>query len=53
VGGSTPVNLAIQEAEIKRIASKQAQANSSQDPVWKIPNTKKDWWSGSSGKMPT
>jgi hypothetical protein len=29
---------------------KPALANSSQDPILKKPNTKKGWWSGSSGK---
>jgi hypothetical protein len=29
---------------------KTAWANSSWDPILKIPNTKKGWWSGSSGK---
>jgi hypothetical protein len=28
------------------------QANNLQDPISKIPNTKKGWWSGSSGKVP-
>jgi hypothetical protein len=27
-------------------------ASSSQDPISKIPSTKKDWWSGSNGKVP-
>jgi hypothetical protein len=31
---------------------KPAQANSSVDPILKIPITKKGWWSGSSGSMP-
>jgi hypothetical protein len=31
-------------------SSKPAQANSSKDPISKIPNTKKGWWSGLSGK---
>jgi hypothetical protein len=26
------------------------QANNSQDPISKIPNAKKGWWSGSSGR---
>jgi hypothetical protein len=30
---------------------KPAQANSFQDPILKIPNTKQDWWSGSNGIM--
>jgi hypothetical protein len=38
----TPVILATQEAEIRRImAQSQSQANSSQDTISKIPNTKK------------
>jgi hypothetical protein len=32
---------------------KSAWANSSQDPISKIPNTKQDWQSGSSGRVPT
>jgi hypothetical protein len=35
---------------------KPAQANSSQYPILKIPNTKKkkkDWWSGSGDRAPT
>jgi hypothetical protein len=32
--------------------SKSSQANSSGDPIWNIPNTKKDWWSGSRGRAP-
>jgi hypothetical protein len=31
---------------------KPAQENSSQDPILKIPNTKKGWQSGSSGGVP-
>jgi hypothetical protein len=30
--------------------SKPTQAN--RDPISKISNTKKDWWSGSSGRVP-
>jgi hypothetical protein len=38
----TPVILATQEAEITRISvQSQCPANSSQDPISKIPNTKK------------
>jgi hypothetical protein len=33
--------------------SKPIQTNSSQDPLSKIPSTKKGWWSGSSGRAPT
>jgi hypothetical protein len=32
--------------------SKPARANSSRHPILKIPNTKKGWWSGSSGRAP-
>jgi hypothetical protein len=45
--------LATAEAEIKR---SQFEANrgkkNSPDPVWKITSRKKDWWSGSSCKVP-
>jgi hypothetical protein len=38
----TPIILATQEAEIKRISvQSQPQANSLQDPISKMPNTKK------------
>jgi hypothetical protein len=30
---------------------KSAQANTSQDPISKIPNTKKGWWNDSSGRV--
>jgi hypothetical protein len=44
----TPVILATQEAEIRRISSsKPDSANSSQDPILKKHFYKKDWWSGS------
>jgi hypothetical protein len=33
-------------------SSKPAQTNCSQDPISKIPNTKKGWQSGSSGRVP-
>jgi hypothetical protein len=33
--------------------SKPAQANSSQDAAWKIPNTNKGWQSGSNGSLPS
>jgi hypothetical protein len=47
----TPVILATQEADIRRTTvQSQPQANSSWDPVLKIPITNKGWWSGSSGK---
>jgi hypothetical protein len=40
--GGSPIILAIQEAEIRRIkVSRQSQAKSSQNCVSKIPNTKK------------
>jgi hypothetical protein len=43
------VIIATQEAESRRIiVQSQPRANSSQDPILKIHNTKKDWWSGSS-----
>jgi hypothetical protein len=42
-----PVILATREAEIRRITvPSQLLVNSSQDPVSKIPNTKKDWSAG-------
>jgi hypothetical protein len=41
----TPVISATVEAEIRRIKARQA--NSLQDPISKIPITKKGWWSGS------
>jgi hypothetical protein len=38
----------MQEAEIRRILfQNQSQANSSPDPILKIPNAKKGWWSDS------
>jgi hypothetical protein len=46
----TPAILATQEAEIRRITvQSQPRANSSQDPILKIPITKKGCWSGSRG----
>jgi hypothetical protein len=45
----TPIILAIQEAEIRRITVEATWAKSSRDPISKIPNSKQDWWSGSSG----
>jgi hypothetical protein len=48
-----PVILATWEAEIRRITVwSQPQANSSGDPILKIPNTEKDWWSGWSRRGP-
>jgi hypothetical protein len=45
--------LAKQEAEIWRIVvQSQPQANSSRDCISKIPNTKKGWKSGLSGREP-
>jgi hypothetical protein len=42
-----PVILATQEAEIRRIAvQRQPWANSSRDPISKIPNTKQCWRMG-------
>jgi hypothetical protein len=43
----TPIVLATQEAEIRRIVVEPVQANSSQDPISKKHITKKSWWSGS------
>jgi ABC-type arginine/histidine transport system permease subunit len=46
-------NLATQEAEIRRIKVRsQPWANSSGDPILKIPNTKKGWQSSPSGRVP-
>jgi hypothetical protein len=50
-GWLTPIILATLEAEIRRF-TKPAQANSSGDPILKIPNIKKEWQSGSSGTVP-
>jgi hypothetical protein len=48
-----PVILATQEAEIRKIAiQSQSQANISWGPILKIPITKKDWPSVSSGRAP-
>jgi hypothetical protein len=33
-------------------SSKPTQGRSSQDPISKMPNTKKGWWSSSSGSAP-
>jgi hypothetical protein len=41
----TPIILATQEAEIRRIRS-----NSSRDPISKNSSQKQSWWSGSSSK---
>jgi hypothetical protein len=38
--------------EQKDHSSRTVQTNSSGDPILKIPNTKKDWWSGSSSMEP-
>jgi hypothetical protein len=50
--GLTPIILATQEAEIKRITVRsQCQANSSQELILKKTHHKKtDWWNGSSGE---
>jgi hypothetical protein len=48
----TPVILATQEADQKDHGLKPTQANSSRDPISKIPNTKQGWWSGPSGRAP-
>jgi hypothetical protein len=45
----TSVILAIQEAEIRKMEVQGLPRISSRDPISKIPNTKKGWWSGSSG----
>jgi hypothetical protein len=43
--------LATQEAEIRRITDQsKSWGNSSQDPILKIPNTKKGWQSGPNGR---
>jgi hypothetical protein len=42
-----PVILATQEVEIRRLTIWSSLANSSRDPISKIPITKKGWWSGS------
>jgi hypothetical protein len=48
----TPVIPTAQEAETRRIVlGGQPRANSSRHPT-EIPNTKKGWWSGSSGRGP-
>jgi hypothetical protein len=53
-----PVILVIQEAEIRRIVvqsqswAKKKKKKKKQDPIPKIPNTKKGWFSGSSGTVP-
>jgi hypothetical protein len=47
------VNLAIQEAEIRRIVVQgQSLVNSLGDPISNIINTKKAWRYGSSGRAP-
>jgi hypothetical protein len=49
----TPVILATQEAEIRRIAvQSQPLANSSSDPISKTPNTKQSWQRSSSSRVP-
>jgi hypothetical protein len=49
----TPVILATQEAEIRRImVQSQPQANSSQDAISKIPNIRKGCQSGTNGTVP-
>jgi hypothetical protein len=44
-----PVILATQEAEQEDQNLKPTRANSLGNPILKIPNTKKSWWSASSG----
>jgi hypothetical protein len=46
-------NPSYSEAEIRRIGSKPAQANSLRDPILKIHTTKQGWCSSSSGKAPS
>jgi hypothetical protein len=48
-----PVILATWETDIRRITfqSQPAWSNSSPDPISKIRNTKKDWWSGSNVRV--
>jgi hypothetical protein len=46
----TPIIPATQDAETRRAGSRPALTNSSRDPILKMPNTKKGWRSGSSGK---
>jgi hypothetical protein len=49
----TPIILAIQEAEIRRIAiQSQPQSNSPGDPISKISYVEKGWWSDSRGRAP-
>jgi hypothetical protein len=49
-----PIILATQEAGIRRImVQSQSQANGSQDPISKISNKNKGWWSSLSGRVPT
>jgi hypothetical protein len=49
----TPVILATQEAEIRRIAvQSQPKPYSMRDPISKRPNTKQDWCGGSSDIAP-
>jgi hypothetical protein len=43
----TPIILAIQEAEIRRIAVWSQSRQIPRDPILKIPNIKKGWWSWS------
>jgi hypothetical protein len=46
-------NPCYSEAEIRKITvQSQPQGNSLQAPILKIPNTKKAWWSDSSGRAP-
>jgi hypothetical protein len=44
-GWLMPIILAIQEDQ----GSKPARTNTSQDPISKISNTKRGWWSGGRG----
>jgi hypothetical protein len=46
------VILATPEAEIRRIAVRGLPRQQKQDLISKIPNAKKDWWSGSSDREP-
>jgi hypothetical protein len=51
--GVTPIILATQKAEIRRIMVRsQSRQNSLRDLISKIPRTKKDWWNDSSDRVP-
>jgi hypothetical protein len=48
----TPIILATLEASIRRIKVQMHPGQIVLDPFSKILNTKQNWWSGSSGRMP-